>query len=101
MKDNVKIFQAMAITLNDEDFEAAFQLMREERNVRRELRMAHNKVKLREGSLVEWTGSKSGTCTGEVIKVKRKKAIVKQVTGLGRHQGINWDIPMSMLKVVG
>ena len=81
MKDNVKIFRAMAITLNDEDFEAAFQLMCEERNTRRELRMVHNKKSLRVGSIVEWSGSRSGACTGEVVKVKTKKAIVRQTNG--------------------
>tara|TARA_B100000131_G_C17576244_1_gene393102 strand:- start:53 stop:325 length:273 start_codon:yes stop_codon:yes gene_type:complete len=90
----------MALTLNDADFEAAFELMCEERNLRRDKRMLDNKVALRAGSIVEWSGAKSGACTGEVIRVKTKKAIVKQ-TSSGRHQGTNWDIPMSMLRVVG
>ena len=101
MNNRVEVFKTMAITLDDAEFEAAFQLMSEERRTRRERRMKDNKLKLQVGSLVEWSGSKSGSCTGEVIKVKRKKAIVQQITGLGRHQGTNWDIPMSMLKVVG
>ena len=100
MNNNVTIFRTMALTLNDADFETAFQLMCEERNDRRQRRMMNNKVMLSEGSIVEWSGAKSGACTGEVVRVKTKKAIVKQ-TSAGRHQGTNWDIPMSMLKVVG
>lgn len=100
MTNNVSIFRTMALTLNDADFEAAFHIMCEERNDRRQRRMMNNKATLSEGSIVEWTGSKSGSCTGEVVRVKTKKAIVKQ-TSAGRHQGTNWDIPMSMLKVVG
>ena len=90
----------MALTLNDADFEAAFGIMQDERSDRRVKRTMENKTKMRKGSLVEWSGSKSGACTGEVIKVKTKKAIVKQ-TSKGVYQGTNWDIPMSMLKVVG
>ena len=101
MNNRVEVFRTMAVTLNDEDFEAAFQLMNEERKSRRDRRMKENKGKLQVGSIVEWSGKTSGACTGEVIKIKRKKAIVKQITGLGKHQGWNWDIPMSMLKVVG
>lgn len=100
MNNNVTIFRTMALTLNDADFETAFQLMCEERNDRRQRRMMNNKVMLSEGSIVEWSGTKSGACIGEVVRVKTKKAIVKQ-TSAGRHQGTNWDIPMSMLKVVG
>ena len=100
MTNNVNVFRTMALTLNDAEFEAAFHIMCEERNDRRQRRMMNNKATLSEGSIVEWTGSKSGSCTGEVVRVKTKKAIVKQ-TSAGRHQGTNWDIPMSMLKVVG
>ena len=100
MTNNVNVFRTMALTLNDAEFEAAFHIMCEERNDRRQRRMMNNKATLSEGSIVEWTGSKSGSCTGEVVRVKTKKAIVKQ-TSAGRHQGTNWDIPMSMLKIVG
>ncbi len=102
MNNNVQVFRTMALTLNDSDFDEAFRLMCKERDVRREKRMLNNKRSLRVGSIVEWSGSKSGTCTGEVVKVKTKKAIVKQTNGGSlSHVGSNWDIPMSMLKVVG
>ncbi len=102
MNNNVQVFRTMALTLNDADFEAAFELMCEERNLRRDKRMTENKRSLRVGSIVEWSGAKSGACTGEVIKVKTKKAIVKQTNGGNlKHVGTNWDIPMSMLRVVG
>ena len=100
MNNNIQIFKTMALTLDDADFAAAFELMSIERKARSVRRLQTNRGKLRRGSLVEWTGNKSGTCTGEVVKVKTKKAIVKQ-TSTGRAQGQNWDIPMSMLKVVG
>ena len=100
--NNVEVFRTMALTLSDAEFTEAFQIMCEERNARRDKRFADNKQELRKGSLVEWTGSKSGSCTGEVIKVKTKKAIVMQTNGGNlRHNGTNWDIPISMLKIVG
>ena len=101
MNNRVEVFRTMAITLDDAEFEAAFQLMTNERKTRRERRMKDNKLKLQVGSLVEWSGNKSGACTGEVVKIKTKKAIVQQITGLGHNQGTNWDIPMNMLKVIG
>ncbi len=102
MNNNVQVFRTMALTLNDADFDAAMTIMREESQARRDKRMLTNKRSLRVGSIVEWSGTKSGTCTGEVVKVKTKKAIVKQTNGGNiRSIGSNWDIPMSMLKVVG
>jgi len=92
----------MALTLNDAEFQEAFEIMCAERNQRRDKRMRDNKQSLRVGSIVEWSGAKSGSCTGEVVRVKTKKAIVKQTNGGNlRHNGTNWDIPMSMLRVVG
>ena len=98
--NNVEVFRTMALTLSDADFEEAFQIMCAERNTRRDKRFADNKQELRKGSLVEWTGSKSGSCTGEVVRVKTKKAIVFQ-TSPGQHKHTRWDIPISMLKIVG
>ena len=102
MSNNVQVFRTMALTLSDAEFQEAFEIMCAERNLRRDKRMRENKQSLRVGSIVEWSGSKSGACTGEVIKVKTKKAIVMQTNGGNlHHNGTNWDIPMSMLKVVG
>jgi len=102
MSNNVEIFRTMALTLTDAEFQEAFQIMCEERNGRRDRKLKENKHTLRVGSIVEWQGSKSGACTGEVIKVKTKKAIVMQTNGGNlKYNGTNWDIPMSMLTVVG
>jgi len=102
VNNNVQVFRTMALTLNDAEFQEAFEIMCAERNQRRDKRMRDNKQSLRVGSIVEWSGAKSGSCTGEVVRVKTKKAIVKQTNGGNlRHNGTNWDIPMSMLRVVG
>jgi hypothetical protein len=100
MNPNLQIFKTMALTLSDSDFNEIFDMLSKERKARSINRMRGVKGKLRAGSLVEWAGNKSGACTGEVVRVKTKKAIVRQ-TSMGRYHDTNWDIPMSMLKVVG
>lgn len=100
MKNNIQVFQTMTMTLSDEELEEAFILMQAERQVRQDRRFSENKEELRKGSIVEWVGTRSGSCTGEVVRVKQKKAIVWQ-TSAGKHKNTRWDIPMSMLRIVG
>ena len=95
------MLDAMFKTMDHSEIMECYDMLGKETRVRRELKAANNKRDLKVGSLVEWSGTKSGACTGEVVRIKRKKAIVKQINGMGRHQGTNWDIPLSMLTVVG
>jgi hypothetical protein len=94
------MFDSMFKTLDHDELREVQKMVSEETRVRRELKTRNNKRSLKIGSIVEWTGQKSGSCTGEVIRVKRKKCIVKQTCPAVRMNG-NWDIPMSMLTVVG
>ena len=94
------MLDAMFKTMPHEDIMECYDMLGAETRMRRELKAAQNKRELKIGSIVEWSGRKSGSCTGEVIKVKRKKCIVKQ-TVPARISGGNWDIPMAMLTVVG
>jgi len=94
------MFEAMFKTMNHEEIMEVYDMLGKETRERREIKAAQNKRELRVGSIVEWSGRKSGSCTGEVIKVKRKKCIVKQTIPARLGCG-NWDIPMSMLTVVG
>jgi hypothetical protein len=95
-----QMFEAMFKTMEHDDIMEVYDMLGKETRLRRDLKAAQNKRTLKVGSLVEWSGRKSGSCTGEVIKVKRKKCIVKQ-TSPGFSGVGNWDIPMSMLTVVG
>ena len=94
------MLDAMFKTMPHEDIMECYDMLGAETRLRREIKAANNKKELKVGSIVEWSGRKSGSCTGEVIRVKRKKCIVKQ-TVPARIGGGNWDIPMSMLTVVG
>lgn len=44
------------------------------------------------GAMVTWTG-KTGTHTGEIIKINRTKAQVKELFTV-------WNVPMGMLKII-
>ena len=94
------MLDAMFKTMEHSEIMECYDMLGAETRLRRDIKAAQNKRELKVGSVVEWSGRKSGSCTGEVVRVKRKKCIVKQTSparlGLG-----NWDIPMSMLTVVG
>jgi hypothetical protein len=95
-----QMLDAMFKTMDHSEIMECYDMLGKETRMRRELKAAQNKRELKIGSIVEWSGRKSGSCTGEVIRVKRKKCIVKQ-TSPARLGAGNWDIPMSMLTVVG
>ncbi len=95
-----QMLDAMFKTMDHSEIMECYDMLGAETRMRRELKAAQNKRELKVGSIVEWSGRRSGSCTGEVVRVKRKKCIVKQTTP-PRLRGGNWDIPMSMLTVVG
>jgi len=58
--------------------------------------IAHDmKRLLKVGMVVEWSG-KRGYHKGEVIKVNRTRAVVKELDMFGGR----WNVPMNMLKIV-
>ena len=95
-----QMLDAMFKTMDHEEIMECYDMLGAETRLRREIKAANNKKELKVGSIVEWSGRRSGSCTGEVVRVKRKKCIVKQ-TSPARIGNGNWDIPMSMLTVVG
>ena len=102
MSDQINMLNTMLKTMSDAELHEAASALHREQRFRRERKSAQNRRELKQGSIVEWVGSKSGACTGEVVRVKRKKAIVKQTSPVNsRYHGTRWDIPMSMLTVVG
>ncbi len=91
MSDALSVFHTMSKTLDDRELREAINILCSERTTRGERKTNENRYLLKVGDKVEWTG-RMGASTGTVVKVKRKKAIVKEDKMLGR-----WDIPMSML----
>lgn len=88
--NNMDILKTMLYTWTDEEVDKAWGLIAEEGKRRKVDRTTRIKQHLHPGDMVAFTGNKTGNVTGEVIKVKYKKAIV-------RVADQNWDVPFHML----
>lgn len=100
MSDNLEIIRTYAQTLNDADLAQAWRILYEESEKRGKQQAMVLKHTLRVGDHVEWTGQR-GHCTGSVIRVKRKKAIVvEHLNGKPDDKGSRWDIPLKMLRKI-
>jgi hypothetical protein len=96
---DLNLVRTLAETLNDEDLYTACCVLHAMYKTRSNDRVGRLKVELQEGDRVAWQ-SKSAVGLGKIARVKRSKAIVKEVTT--DHNGVkkpgsNWDIPLSML----
>jgi len=102
MSDNLAIIRTYATTLTDSELATAWRLLYEEHQRRGEANAKTLKYTLNPGDQVEWTGRGGNVRTGEVIRVKRKKAIIsehlqgKKVT----YDPSRWDIPLAMLRKI-
>jgi|MDTB01.1.fsa_nt_gb hypothetical protein len=93
MKDqNLMILETMLYTWTDEEVREAWAMIAKEGERRRGEKTKKMKSELHAGDTVSWDHGKK---TGSVVRVKYKKAIVKEV-GM-KH---NWDIPFSLLTKV-
>jgi len=99
MSDNLAIISTYAQTLSDADLAAAWRILYEEHQKRGEVNAKKLKYTLKAGDHVEWTG-RLGNKTGEVIKVKRKKAIVAEHLAGKTDKSSRWDIPLAMLRKI-
>lgn len=91
--DSMNILKTMLHTWTDQEVDRAWGLIAEEGKRRKVERTARIKQKLCPGDMVTFSGRKTGNVTGEVVKVKYKKAIVNVA-------GNNWDVPFHMLTKV-
>lgn len=87
--NNLDILRTMLYTWTDQEITEAWSLIAAEGDRRREVRTKKVKSELKSGDRVSWD---HGSKQGDVVRVKYKKAIVKE-SGM-KH---NWDIPLSML----
>ena len=100
--ENLAIFNTYAHTLNDEDLNVAWRILYDEHERRKEIRQKQNRYTLKVGDVVKWQSGITGAeKTGEIVRVKRKKAIVMEhVAGKTSPGNTRWDIPMGMLKKI-
>ena len=99
MSDNLAIIRTYAHTLTDGELAQAWRILYEEHQRRGELNAKELKYRLKAGDQVEWTGRR-GHCTGEVIRVKRKKVIVAEHLNGKVDKTQRWDIPLAMLRKI-
>ncbi len=96
VNEKLNVFNTLAHTLDEHELSEAINMLVEERRKRQGEQLLEMKNTLSVGDHVEWYSSRSKKIkTGEVTKVKTKKAIVKEDNML-----MSWDIPMGMLKKI-
>lgn len=95
MSNDKHILSTLLVTWSDEQLLEAYRMVSTEYSARKKEKAADVKSKLYPSCKVSWTGRKTGACTGRVVKVKTKKAIVEE-----DKSGARWDIPMSMLTII-
>ena len=93
MNNDLDILKTLLATWTDEQLNSAKNMTLNEFRRRGTSRAAINKGTMSQGDEVSWQGSKSGMCTGKIVRVKTKKAIVRD-----NNTGLSWDVPLSMLK---
>jgi hypothetical protein len=92
MNNDLDLLKTLLTTWTDEQLNRAKAMTIAETSRRGTRRAVDNKGSLSPGDAVRWQGNKSGTCAGNIIRVKTKKAIVRDSS-----TGLNWDVPLSML----
>ena len=91
MKDrNLDILKTMCLTWTDDQVYEAWSVIAAEGKQRKNRTAARLKQELTSGDEVMFEGRKAGKCTGRIVRIKRKNAIVKV-------SGRDWNVPLSML----
>ena len=95
---SIDLIETLSHTLTDIDLSQAITMLIQERKTRQTNQLAHMKSNMGEGDQVQWYSHRdSKPKFGQVIKVKRKKAIVLENGTFNTR----WDVPMGMLKPAG
>jgi len=93
MNGFIEVLQTARFTMSDDDLNKVCDLLSKERKLRRERASSKNRYTLKSGDKVSFMNADNRTMTGEIVRVKIKKAII-------RVGGGNWDVPLSMLSAV-
>ena len=93
MTENLNILHTMLHTWSDEEVSEAWRMIADEGKRRKSVKTRKLKGELKAGDKVEFESRKLGTCSGHIIRVKTKNALVEV-------KGQNWNVPMSMLTKV-
>jgi exosome complex RNA-binding protein Csl4 len=90
MNGLLELIKTTRLTMTEEELRAASSLLSAELTERRSRQLKSIKSTLRVGEVVSFIDNSGKRVSGEVTKVKTKKALVR----VGNQQ---WDVPMGML----
>ena len=95
MNGLVEALKTGCLVLTDDELNNAYKILSDEMLVRRERRETATKSKLYHGQAVKFFHSEQGDIHGTIHRVKRKKALVKDL-----NSGVVWDVPFHMLTII-
>ena len=78
------------LTMSDDELNEMSRLLNEEVHTRRERAFSANKYSMKSGDIVSFINNEGVRVSGEITKVKQKKALV-------RVGDTSWDVPIGML----
>jgi len=86
----LEVIRTARLTMSEDELSAALRLLQDERSLRRERAFSNNKNTMSAGDIVSFIDNEGVRVSGEITKVKQKKALV-------RVGDTSWDVPMGML----
>ncbi len=90
MNGFLEVIRTTRLTMSEDELSEALQLLQDERSLRRERAFSTNKGLMKKGDIVSFINNEGVRVSGEITKVKQKKALV-------RVGDTSWDVPIGML----
>ena len=90
MNGFLEVIRTARLTMSEDELSEAVTLLQDERSLRRERAFSVNKGSMKAGDIVSFIDNNGDRISGEITKVKQKKALV-------RVGDTSWDVPMGML----
>jgi len=86
----LEVIRTARLTMSDDELSEAYRLLGDEKGLRRERAFTVNKSTMSAGDIVSFINNEGKRVSGEITKVKQKKALV-------RVGDTSWDVPLGML----
>tara|TARA_B100001094_G_scaffold315935_1_gene356535 strand:+ start:1636 stop:1920 length:285 start_codon:yes stop_codon:yes gene_type:complete len=90
MNGFLEVIRTARLTMSEDELAEATRLLQDERSLRRERAFSNNKKTMSAGDIVSFINNNGDRVSGEITKVKQKKALV-------RVGDTSWDVPIGML----
>jgi len=90
MNGFLEVIRTSRLTMSDDELHEAMLLLQDEKTLRHKRAFSANKGSMKAGDVVSFINNDGQRVSGEITKVKQKKALV-------RVGNTSWDVPMGML----